>query len=274
MSTKVKIEQQDEIKICNTDHVRQMFNNISKPENYQPDFLCEESMRRLLSKAEDVKQEFPFILDLGAGAETGKRVAPKKLQNSTWVQADLCKNMLKHQTENPICLNMENNLPFKNGSFDLVISNMALPYVNDIPSVLVNMGRSVKKGGLILASMLGNESFSELRDVYKKIEGKKITPHFMPMPDVKEMGRLIHSCGFELPVSDRDLITIEYPNAYALFEDLKLFGGKNLNLHRAKGLTTPRKLKQVADTYAEMFADSNGNIPVTVEIIYLHGFRP
>lgn len=273
MVTKVKIDDSTESNICKTKHVQHMYHRVAQT-NTAPDFLCIEAASRLLSKVEDIKMPFNTVLDLGCGMGTVKNYAPTKLQKSTWVQTDITPAMLSHIEGTTVCLDMQSPLPFKNGSFDLILSNLALPYISDVTTTLIHMGRAVKKGGLILASTIGQESFRELKQVYAEIEGTTSFTHFMPMPDVKEVGRLMQSCGFELPVSDRDLITINYPSLADLFTDLKSFGGQNLYIDRPKGLTSPKKMQKIEQLYRQKFAQADGSLPVTVELIYLHGFRP
>ena len=277
MTTKVQIQTEDTPPFCNTQQVKNMFNRVARTHN-NADFLSEEIANRLLSKADDVKQNFPTVLDLGCGFGTLHRQAflvQSSLMDSLWVEADISRASLQKNTNlHKIQLDMESALPFKNNSFSLVISNLALPWVNDLPNALIYMGRACAKGGLVLASLLGGESFKELKSIYAELEGNQYTPHFLPMVDVKDMGKLMQQTGFELPVSDRDLITIEYPNVDSLFDDLRTFGGKNLNLERAQGLTTPRKLQRVKEMYVAKYGDAEGNIPVTLEIIYIHGWRP
>lgn len=64
-----------------------------------------------------------------------------------------------------ICSDEEAELPFPDGSFDLVVSSLALHWVNDIPGVLHEVLRVLKPDGVFLATILGGETLSELRCV-------------------------------------------------------------------------------------------------------------
>ena len=49
----------------------------------------------------------------------------------------------------------EEFLPFKEGQFDMVLSNMNLHWVNDLPSTLRQIKTCLKPDGVFLGSMLG-----------------------------------------------------------------------------------------------------------------------
>ena len=57
----------------------------------------------------------------------------------------------------------EEALPFRDGSLDLVVSALALQFVNDLPGTLIQIRRALKPDGLFLAAMIGGDSLTELR---------------------------------------------------------------------------------------------------------------
>lgn len=59
-------------------------------------------------------------------------------------------------------------LPFDMGSFDLIISSLALQWVSNLPSVLRNLVDILNPGGTLCFSLLGDENFKEWRSVLEK----------------------------------------------------------------------------------------------------------
>lgn len=227
---------------------------------------------RLCQRLLATKRDFNLILDAGAG--TGSVSAILHTQDPTRhiVATDLSLESLKQHPEgSKVCLDLEAPLPFKNGQFDLVVSNLTLHWIDNVPKALLNLGRCLKKDGLFLASTLGVESFHELRTAFADIgdEGG----HILPLTDVQSAGSVLQKVGFSLPVIDRDIITIHYSNFENMYRDLRLAGG-NLNPNRRKSLSSPSQLKAMEAAYRKRFETSDGKLPLTLEVLYLHGWRP
>src|SRR5262249_60835454 len=66
----------------------------------------------------------------------------------------------------------EEALPFHDGSFDLVVSALALQFVNDLPGTLVQIRRALKPDGLLLAALAGGETLTELRQAFAAAEAE------------------------------------------------------------------------------------------------------
>jgi SAM-dependent methyltransferase len=154
---------------------------------------------------------------------------------------------------------------------DLILSNLALPWC-DPYQFLLNAGKALKGDGLLIATTLGPDSFQEFNAAFKAA-GLAPTHHTGPFMDVRDLGQLLSSLKFALPVVDRDLITLTYPSFADLCADLRNHGGRNLNPLQAKGLLTPRQWQRVAAEYARLFTREDG-LQLTLEVIYLHGWRP
>ena len=60
----------------------------------------------------------------------------------------------------------EEALPFREGSLDLVVSALALQFVNDLPGALIQIRRALKPDGLFLAALLGGDTLTELRQAF------------------------------------------------------------------------------------------------------------
>jgi SAM-dependent methyltransferase len=171
----------------------------------------------------------------------------------------------------------EEALPFRDASLDLVVSALALHYVNDLPGMLIQIRRALKPDGLFLAAMLGGDTLTELRQAFaaaeSEIEGG-VSPHVAPFTDVREMGALLQRAGFALPVTDVDRLTVRYSSAFTLMAELRRMGATNALTERRRTPLRRATLDRMAAIYAQRFADRDGKIRATFEIVWLSGWAP
>lgn len=233
--------------------------------------LAEEVASRLAERMADMRRGFGTVLDLGSGtASMAASLAQAGVTPDTLIHADLVSGNLHHPLS--VALNAEHPLPFANGTFDAVISNLMLHWINDVPQTLMHIGRALKPDGLFLASTFGNDSFIELKTAFAESGSRHA--HTIPFTDVQSAGAALQKVGYAMPVVDRDVITVTYKDFAALYTDMRLAGSRNLHPARSRGLMTPRQLRRMEDAYRTNFARPDGTLPVTLEILYLHGWRP
>jgi SAM-dependent methyltransferase len=168
-------------------------------------------------------------------------------------------------------------LPFQPGSLDLVISALALQFVNDLPGVLAQIRRALKPDGLLLAAMIGGDTLTELRQSFAAAEAEcegGVSPRVAPFADLRDIGGLLQRAGFALPVTDVDRVVVRYDSAFALMQDLRRMGATNILLERRRTPTRRATLVRMAQIYSERFADPDGRIRATYDVIWLSGWAP
>jgi SAM-dependent methyltransferase len=168
-------------------------------------------------------------------------------------------------------------LPFQPGSLDLVVSALALQFVNDLPGVLAQMRRALRPDGLLLAAMVGGDTLAELRQSFAVAEAEcegGVSPRVAPFADLRDVGGLLQRAGFALPVTDLDHIVVRYDSAFALMQDLRRMGATNILVERRRTPTRRATLLRMAQIYAERFADPDGRIRATYDVIWLSGWAP
>ena len=84
----------------------------------------------------------------------------------------------------------------------------------------------------------------------------------------------LQRAGFALPVVDVERLTVRYDNAFALMQDLRRMGATNLLVERRKAPTRRATLLRMAQVYGERFADADGRIRATFDIVWLLGWAP
>jgi SAM-dependent methyltransferase len=168
-------------------------------------------------------------------------------------------------------------LPFQPGSLDLVISALALQFVNDLPGVLAQIRRALRPDGLLLAAMIGGDTLTELRQCFAAAEAEcegGVSPRVAPLADLRDIGGLLQRAGFALPVTDVDRVVVRYDSAFALMQDLRRMGATNILVERRRAPTRRATLLRMAQIYAERFADPDGRIRATYDVIWLSGWAP
>jgi SAM-dependent methyltransferase len=171
----------------------------------------------------------------------------------------------------------EEFLPFKEGSFDLVGSVLGLHWTNDLPGALSQIARALKPNGLFLGALFGIESLQELKACLIEAESEVkggVSPRVSPFTEIRDAGALLQRAGLALPVTDTDFITLKYEHPFALMHELRGMGESNSLLSRQKHFTRRRIMFRTAELYVENYADSDGLIPATFQIIYMSGWAP
>jgi SAM-dependent methyltransferase len=168
-------------------------------------------------------------------------------------------------------------LPLAPGSLDLVLSALAFQFVNDLPGVLAQIRRALRPDGLLLAAMIGGDTLIELRQSFAAAEAEcegGVSPRVAPFADLRDIGQLLQRADLALPVADVDRVTVRYANAFALMADLQRMGAANILVERRRVPTRRATMLRMAKIYAERFADSDGRIRATFDIIWLSGWAP
>jgi len=171
----------------------------------------------------------------------------------------------------------EEALPFADASLDLVVSALNLQFVNDLPGTLIQIRRALRPDGLFMAAMVGGESLNELRtafaDAESEVEGG-LSPRVAPFADVRELGALLQRAGFALPVVDSERLTVRYDSALALMHDLRSMSATNVMQERRRKPLKRATLQRMAAIYADRFADADGRLRASFEIIWLSAWAP
>lgn len=243
---------------------RQRSHAAKHPSKY---FLFDWSADQLLDRLSIVKRDFNTCLQLGG---RGKDVRPA---HSLFIRSSDFKLDTK---DNLVVCDCE-FLPFAKNSIDLITSSLDLHMVDDLPGCLLQIRQALRPDGLFLAAMLGGETLYELRDCLSQAELEiscGVTPRVSPFADKQQMGALLQRAGFSLPVVDSDILTVTYESLFHLMHDLRRMGEGNAILNRTKKFTPQSVFLRAAALYAQKYADPDGRIRVSFEIIFLTGWAP
>ncbi len=240
------------------------------------DFLLAEVGERLADRLDDVKRTFPLALDLGCHTGGLDRLLNGRGGIETLIQSDLSFAMARLAAAPQVAAD-EEALPFAAASLDLVLGNLSLHWVNDLPGALLQIRRALKPDGLFLAAMLGGETLKELRHAFAEAEMAEeggISPRLSPLAGVRDLGRLLMRAGFALPVVDADTITVSYADPLKLMRDLRGMGESNAVAARRKSFSRRGTIMAAAEKYRDTFADGMGRMPATFQVLYLTAWAP
>ncbi|MEA2855953.1 MAG: hypothetical protein QOH98_274 [Methylobacteriaceae bacterium] len=171
----------------------------------------------------------------------------------------------------------EEALPFAAESFDLVASALSLQWANDLPGGLVQIRRALDPDGLFLAALVGGQSLTELRTALTAAEAELTggaSPRVAPFADVRDLGGLLQRAGFALPVTDIEPVSVRYASMFELMQDLRAMGATNALAERSRKPLHRAVLLRAAEIYAARFADPDGRVRATFEIVWLSGWAP
>ncbi|WP_291862738.1 methyltransferase domain-containing protein [Bradyrhizobium sp.] len=225
-------------------------------------FLLDRVAGEMAERLHAVLRDFKSAADIGTEGEQLRHALAGRVDQLTHVT-------LPEIDSEPLALAPE--------SLDLAVSALALHFVNDLPGVLAQVRRALKPDGLLLAALIGGDTLTELRQSFASAEAEcegGVSPRVAPSADLREIGALLQRTGFALPVTDVDRVVVRYDSAFALMADLRRMGATNILTERRRTPTRRATLLRMAQIYSERFADPDGRIRATFDVIWLSGWAP
>jgi SAM-dependent methyltransferase len=246
-------------------------------------FLLDQVAEELALRLRLVLRRFDLAVDLGTPAAAVRTALAQDGAIGRMIALDPVTAALPRLSGNDaagpsLCVAAdEEALPFGDGTLDLIVSGLSLQAVNDLPGVLVQVCRALKPDGLFLAALFGGDTLTELRQSFMAAEAELdggVAPRVAPFADVREMGALLQRAGFALPVTDVDRITVRYATPFRLLRDLRCMGAANPLVERRRVPLRRATLMRAMEVYAQRFADPDGKVRATFDIIWLSGWAP
>ncbi|MCA3745702.1 methyltransferase domain-containing protein [Phenylobacterium sp.] len=243
------------------------------------DFLKRRAAGDIVMRLEAIMRDFPRAVDLGARNGTFAQAladsdaAPRV---GLLVEADLSGRMLSGRSGMRVQAD-EERLPFAAASLDLIVSSLSLHWANDVIGALVQARLALKPDGLFIGALFGGATLTELRQALTAAE-LELTggagPRVSPFADPSDAAGLLQRAGFALPVADVDRVTVRYDHPMRLMADLRRMGETSVLAERHPRPLTRRVLARALEIYARDFADPDGRLPATFEILTLTGWSP
>jgi len=236
---------------------------------------------RALERLDLVKLDPAAIIDAGCGTGFASPALHKRYPRAKLVALDIAPAMLRKARSRIsvwkkwigsnrdvfVCGDNE-RLPLRSACVDMLWSNLAFQWVNDLPAVFAESQRVLRPGGLLMFTTFGPDTLKELRAACAA-DGKVHVNRFIDMHDI---GDMMIGAGFADPVMDMEYVTLTYTDVRSVMRELKALGAHNVAVGRNRGLTGKQTLREIERRY-ESFRQAE-RLPATFEIIYGHAWKP
>lgn len=276
------------------------------PDSKYVEYLRDEINRRTIDRLAFVKTDFTNVLDFGSHSGNFERLLcdpSKDDKNPQWkkdrqmitskinkiVMVESSKSMLykdltsafnKELNITRIVADEENfDIPelSEPNQYDLIISNLSLHWINDLPAVYKKLFNCLKPDGCFMGSMFGGDTLFELRTSLQLAEIERyggLSPRISPFVESSDVGNLMQKAGFQMLTVDAEELIVDYPNTFALMEDLQLMGENNSVIMTPPPLTKDLLLA-VEPIYRELHGDKvTGHLPATFRFVFMIGWKP
>jgi len=237
---------------------------------------------RLYERLTLLKSRPERILDLGTGDGRHLEQLAKRFPRATIIGADICQAGLQSRRrarrfwQRPaslVCLDASKPLPFASASFDLVLSNLLLPWILPAEVFASELNRLLTPQGAFFVSSAGPDTLRELRIAWQQLDTAEHVNAFLDMHDV---GDLLHRAGISDPVMDAERLQVTYSSVDKLLDELVNTGCTTVLAGRRRGLTGSDIRQRIAENYPTDCSNkksASAMIFATLEVVYAHGWK-
>lgn len=167
-------------------------------------------------------------------------------------------------------------LNFPSADYDLVLHVMCLHWADDPVGQIVQSRRALKSDGLLLVTLFGGNTLSELRESIGSTEIAMLgglSPRIVPMGEVRDLGGLLQRAGLALPVADVTPFEVTYKTIQALVSDLRGMGESNALIARHKTPLSRDFLEHLNTVYRTAHS-VDGKLLATFDVVTLTAWVP
>jgi malonyl-CoA O-methyltransferase len=207
-----------------------------------------------------------IILDLGCGAGVEADLLTQYYPGGVVVGLDICGAPLFKSVPCRSFLPTvgdAGHLPYQGGVFDLVVSNLLLPWC-DVDKVLGEVARVLRPGGALVFATLGPDTLCEVRVAWDHVD---TFAHAHDFTDMHDLGDALIRHGFVEPVMDVQMLGLTFSDIPGLVRDLRALGGTNALTTRRRTLTGKNRWQAFASAYPHRPTDG-GRVRATFELVY------
>lgn len=243
--------------------------------------LQQEVGRRLLERTECMKIDPRLVVDAGCGTGFGGRLLLERFAKSRVIGLDVAPSMLHVargsrpawkrllaglRRDGYVCGDLE-ALPLADACADMLWSNLAMQWCNDLATMFSGVRRVLRPGGLFIFATFGPDTLKELRQAFSALDGY---PHVSHFPDMHDIGDTLLRAGFAAPVMEMEMFTLTYPDLRGVMADLKAIGAHNAAAGRRRGMMGKGEWARLEAAYEQFRRE--GRLPASYEVIYGHAW--
>ncbi|KAJ8707711.1 hypothetical protein PYW07_011388 [Mythimna separata] len=249
------------------------------------EYIKEEVGWRTADRVLDIKRLFKNAVELGASrGYVSRHFLPDSVEKVTLCdtsQTHLDKAIVGDGVKFEKRIMDEENIDLPDDSVDLLVSSLALHWVNDLPGCFDKIMKCLKPDGVFMACVFGGDTLMELRQALQLAESERsggISPHVSPFTRIRDIGGLLTASGYTLQTVDVDSIVVWYPSIFEVMRDVRALGEGNAAYNRPLRLSKD-VLFSAASIYDEMYGKEmpdrkERGVPATYQIINFLGWKP
>ncbi len=197
------------------------------------------------------------VLDLGAGTGFFTELLASRYQQV--IGLDIAKNMLRfaQESRDQSISWLEADaykIPLQDKSVDFVYSNLMIQWCDPLDSVINEVMRVLKPGGLFVFSTLVDGTLFELKSSWAQVDNDEHVIDFKPEVEIRA---LLDGTDRKLLDAKQQDIVLEYENVLHLARELKGLGASHVPKKRGKGLAGKEKWQKMSQSYQDFLEPSN-----------------
>ncbi|NQZ82258.1 MAG: malonyl-ACP O-methyltransferase BioC [Colwellia sp.] len=205
------------------------------------------------------------VLDLGSGTGFFTDILGSKYQQVLGL--DISREMLKYaqnnRTQDIKWLEGDAyHLPLQDKCIDLVYSNLMIQWCDPLSSVLAEVIRVLKPGGLFIFSTLIEGTLNELKSSWAQVDNDQ---HVIDFKTADELTSIFNSAQSKLIEHQVKDIVLEYESVLHLAHELKGLGANQIPKKTNKGLAGKDKWQKMTKSYQD-FQEPSGIYPATYRV--------
>jgi len=156
-------------------------------------------------------------------------------------------------------------LPFREASFDLVVTTSTLQWLPRIAPALGEARRVLAPGGVLCVALFGARTLYELREAWSEAAGERArrTHRFLSR---EELAAALAAAGLAVEATHDEELVERHPDARAVLRALKAVGASSAVPDRA-GLGGRRTTLEAIRRYEERHRGAEG-VPATYHVLY------
>ena len=189
-------------------------------------------------------------------------VTPHLLRGPLVFEADLSLSMLQ-QHPNNFKINCDfENLPFRNHSFDILISSFSLQWLSDFEKNFLQFSALLKPHGIFAFCIPTDKSLEELK--LASIESG-CDFHFNILPKISDLKSALKKCGFEERLLELEVIKSEFTDAFQALKSIKKTGA---NYTTKRKFVSKTQLTQFHSFCLKNFSQPNKKISISWNVSF------
>lgn len=255
------------MKIFNKKTIQNNFNRFSS--SYSKNAILQKQVAHNLCQiALGTIQDSNKILDLGSGTGFVAQniLANKKWQSKSICQLDIAYDMLRNSNQYQNIFNINGdieNLPFKNHSFDFMISSLAFQWLNNLDLVLKNIKNLLHVNGQIAFAILLHGTLHQLKESAQSLAINLQINDFITQKNLEDSLNL-HFSTYEIKVEE---INLYYQNIFDLLHSIKNIGAATANINQNRNNITKKDFLNLNDFYLKNF-NLNSRLVASWKVAY------